>query len=45
MAGKMMQKGMGKGKDAPKPKTGDAKGKTGGDKTAPPWLNKGKAKK
>ncbi len=40
--GKMMQKG-GTGKNAPKPKSGDARGKTGPSKMAPPWL-KGKGK-
>ena len=33
---------MGKGKDAAKPKIGDAKGKTGAAKMAPPFLKKGK---
>ena len=42
--GKKIEAGMGKGKDAPKPKTGDAHGKTGSSKMAPPWL-KGKGKK
>ena len=39
--GKVAPKVPGKGKAAPLPKGGDAKGKIGGDKAPPPWLKGG----